>query len=185
MHPYFLRHTQPIKKKKSHSYLSDISFLSQWLSFSSQGIISNTQGAISQLSAPILLFNHLCLYLLYIVFCVHTLITVISHNYVLCCGTEDCRLNAALVVYMRFEGLCDAIYSIFFVWQSLKQEQDISDINIKENLKNKTVFQAVIWIWSFLSIWSTLSCFNHLSWLRQNLYNPCEFFQYFRKVKMR
>jgi len=33
----------------------------------------HTQGAIFRLFAPILLFSHLCLYLLYIVLCVHSL----------------------------------------------------------------------------------------------------------------
>lgn len=149
MHLYFLRHTYPIKRKKKlilFLFVFALSFLSRWLLFSSHGIISNTQGAISRLFARILLFSHLCLYLLYIVFCVHTLITVISHNYVLCFGIRRLQTSPCTCSLHEICGSICCHFSIFFFpWQSLKREQDILDINTKQSLQNKTNFHVVIW----------------------------------------
>lgn len=44
----------------------------------------------------------------------------------------------------------------------------------------------MIWIWSFLSIWSPLSCFDPVCWLRKSeLIQPGDFCQSFAKVKMK
>lgn len=86
---YFLRHSYLIKRKKKKK-ISFRSYLSLLFLFCLSGLYSPhmgsslcTQGAIFRLFAPILLFSHLCLYLLYIVFSVHSL-SHYSHFLQLC-----------------------------------------------------------------------------------------------------
>lgn len=108
MQLYFLRLSYLIKRKKKFSFCSYFSLLFLfWLGglySPHMGSSLSTQGAIFRLFAPILLFSHLCLYLLYIVFCVHRL----SHysHFLQLCSLLQYRKIADFSLHLSLHEIC-------------------------------------------------------------------------------
>lgn len=131
-----------------------------------------TQWAIFRLFAPTLLFSHLCLYLSYILFCVHSSLSLQSFLAIMFFAlvSEDCRLLTALVVHTRFVCLCVAIYSICLYNSLWKENKTSGMLTPHRACRTNQSFKLSFELCSVSSIWSSLPSFTNLSWSGENWY---------------